>query len=75
MEIDSDTYFEPVEPPKQSEEYNFLEGICPKCLDTSFVHTVKNGILGIAYTTFTQDASGKPIRKLMICNHQQTQNI
>lgn len=47
----------------------FLSGVCGKCLDTGYVHDVVDGVLGVMYTAFTQEADGIPIKKLMICNH------
>lgn len=47
----------------------FLEGICPKCLDSGFVHTVKDDILGMAYRIDGEDSVGKPIKRLLICDH------
>lgn len=48
---------------------SFLDGICSRCLDSGFVHDVKNGVLGVCYTTLSEDSTGKPIKKLMVCNH------
>lgn len=78
-EIGTQQYFsqteEEPEPPKQLD--SFLEGICGKCLNTGFTHIVdkKTGALGVAYTSFNQDASGNPIKKLMVCNHNRNMNI
>lgn len=69
-------YFAQDEPPKQEPpQEDFLEGICGRCLDTGFVHDTRNGILGILYTTYNQDANGQPIKKLMVCNHNKNMNI
>lgn len=45
----------------------FMEGICPKCLDTGFIHTVKDGILGLAFQVSGQDSVGQPIKRLLVC--------
>lgn len=69
--MDTLNYFEEVEaePVIEEEQYSFLQGICSKCLDSGFVHTVKDGVLGVAYTSFTQNSAGIPQKKLMVCKH------
>jgi hypothetical protein len=52
-----------------TESINFLEGICPNCLDSGFVHTVKDGILGMAYRFEGEDSLGRPIKRLQVCSH------
>ncbi len=63
------------QPPIEADKPLFLEGICLKCLDTTFLHTVKDGVLGVCYTSNTEDSSGHPIKKLMRCNHNTKINI
>jgi hypothetical protein len=69
--LDTLNYFteEETESDTEPEQFSFLEGICANCLDTGFKHTIKDGVLGILYTTFTQNADGIPQKKLMVCNH------
>lgn len=45
-----------------------LEGICPRCLDTGFINTVKDGVLGLAYEVSGEDSVGQPIKRLKRCN-------
>jgi len=59
----------------EEDKPSFLEGICPQCLDSGFKHDVKDGVLGVCYTTLSQDASGNPIKQLMVCNHTTKINI
>ena len=72
-------YFtEAEEPPKQeeldAEDYSFLEGICGKCLDTGFVHDVRDGVLGVLFTSMESDSNGQPVKRLMVCDHGQKVN-
>ena len=62
-------------PTSETDKPLFLEGICPRCLDTTFVHDVKDGVLGVCYTSNSEDSSGHPIKKLMRCNHGANINI
>jgi hypothetical protein len=64
-EIEEDT----TEPDQNITDSVFLEGICSKCIDSSFVHTTRNGVLGVAFRIEGQDSVGKPIKRLLICNH------
>lgn len=50
-------------------EKPFMEGVCPKCLDTGYVQTVKDGVLGLAFMYEGEEASGKRIKKLLVCGH------
>jgi len=63
------------EAPKEEDKPDFLEGICSKCLNSGFVHDVKNGVLGVCYTTLTEDSAGHPIKKLMVCTHGKQTSI
>lgn len=82
-EVEAENYFaeesseEKIEEPSKqtTEEFGFLEGICSKCLDTGFIHTVKDGVLGVCYTSFSSDGEGSPVKKLMVCTHGMQTNI
>lgn len=50
------------------EEPSYLEGICPKCLDTGFKHTIQDGILGIAYRVEGENSIGQPIKRPLLCD-------
>lgn len=83
MSIDSDTlnYLnedegtqeDSVEGEKQLGDSAFLEGICSRCIDSGFVHTTKDGVLGVAYRIEGADSVGNPIKRLLICNHGSVQ--
>ena len=68
--LEQDTNEPAIEEP---EKVRFLEGICGKCLGSNFVHTVRDGVLGMAYRFEGADSVGKPIKRLLGCNHGSKQ--
>lgn len=51
------------------EDKRSLVGACHKCFNTSFVVEERNGVLGVVFTSTSNDSMGKPIRQLQVCGH------
>ncbi len=70
--LEEEQQAEELPPSEEDKSPSFLEGICTKCLNSGFVHDVRNGVLGILYTVAQDDSHSK---KLMICTHNQPSSI
>jgi hypothetical protein len=51
-----------------AEEIPQFQGICEKCLGSSYRITERNGVMGVLFTSDTTDSEGKPIRRLIPCD-------
>jgi hypothetical protein len=44
-----------------------IVGLCPSCLNTGFIHSVRDGVLGILCIKTGADTTGREKRSLMRC--------
>ena len=51
-----------------ADEVPQLEGLCSDCLGSGYRIRERNGILGVLFTSFSEDSEGKPIRRLVPCD-------
>ena len=62
--VDAPEYYTEEEAPAE------MSGLCPKCLNTGFVHgTDREGRFGVLFSTAGEDSTGKSKRRLVICGH------
>lgn len=69
------SYFE-TEPSKSEDDkqtHQFLDGICPKCLGTGYVHDIRDGVLGVVMSVIGSDEFGRPLKRLQKCHHDTGQ--
>jgi hypothetical protein len=52
---------------KMDEGSPAIAGLCPSCLNTGFVHSVREGVLGIVCISAGVDTTGKAKRSLLRC--------
>lgn len=51
------------------EEQDTPQGVCSKCLNSGFVYTRQNGVIGLVYSIVGQDSAGRNIKRLQVCGH------
>ena len=73
--MDTFSYFEEETSKSEGDKQNhlFLEGICPKCLGTGYVHDIRDGVLGVVMSIFGTDEFGRPLKRLQKCLHEVSQ--
>lgn len=49
-------------------ETTYTNGVCSRCMGTGYIIEVRNGLIGVLYTSTYEDEEGQDVKRLMVCD-------